>query len=283
MPRTDAPFDPATFDFGPLRPFRPQAGVSPESLYGYYELERSEQFATEQATALHRDFVISWYRLLNGYYRALDVPSVMLEDDVWVTTWRILRLGLTAAKGALDATLAGYYVGAFGDIRQMAEYFFGLEYLNMKPSTVSGFYLTETGKKPEPLPHMGKRIEFVLNALAPGGTHPDATYLGFARMVRRTYQRMSDGHHLDGLAIVQTGHPDSSRYDLGATYHPSLAKEALDHGTLMNGTLALTAAKHMADLNPLSDDLCAEIDAAMHDAIAQIPLRDDLPDRTTAE
>jgi hypothetical protein len=59
MPRTDAPFDPATFDFGPLRPFRPQAGVSPESLYGYYELERSEQFATEQATALHRDFVIS--------------------------------------------------------------------------------------------------------------------------------------------------------------------------------------------------------------------------------
>src|SRR5215211_82638 len=133
-----------------------------------------------------------------------------------------------------------------------------LEYLNMKPSTVSGFYLTETGKKPEPLPHMGKRIEFVLNALAPGGTHPDATYLGFARMVRRTYQRMSDGHHLDGLAIVQTGHPDSSRYDLGATYHPSLAKEALDHGTLMTGTLALTAAKHMADLNPLGDDLCAE-------------------------
>src|SRR5215208_4066864 len=170
MPRSDTPFDPPTFDFGPPRTMGLRPGVRPGWLFGYYELERSEQFATLQANDLHQDYAIAWYRLLDAYYRALYVPHVHGKGEPWGTVWKILRLGLTAAKGALDATLAGYYVGAFGNIRQMAEYFFGLEYLNMKPSTVSGFYLTETGKKPEPLPHMGKRIEFDLNALAPGGT-----------------------------------------------------------------------------------------------------------------
>jgi hypothetical protein len=90
-------------------------------LFGYYELERSERFATEQARRFQLEYVSVWYRLLDGYYRSLDVPRVHGQHEPWVTSWKILRLGISAAKGALDATLAGYYEGAFGDIRQMAE------------------------------------------------------------------------------------------------------------------------------------------------------------------
>jgi hypothetical protein len=202
------------------------------------------------------------------------VPRVASDDEAWLTTWRILRLGLCSAKGALDSTLAGYYAGAFGDIRQMAEYYFGIESLAMKPSTVSGFYLTEAGEMPEPLPRVGKRIKYVLNALAPGGTQPDAQLLKFAKLVHRSYERMSDGHHLDGLAIVQTGHHDDPGYYVGAGYDAGLIREAFNHGTLLTGTLALTAATHMAELNPQSKDLSAQIDAAMLEAIALLPLRD---------
>jgi hypothetical protein len=53
MPRSDQPFNPDTFDFGPTRQLGPVAGVRPESLFGYYELERSERFATEHAKELH--------------------------------------------------------------------------------------------------------------------------------------------------------------------------------------------------------------------------------------
>ena len=164
----------------------------------------------------------------------------------------------------------------------MAEYFFGLEYLETKPSSVSGFYLTETGERPVPLPRVGKRIKFVLNALAPGGTRPNAGYPKMARLVKQSYDRMSDGHHLDGLAIVQTGDFDDPGYYLGATCQRGLVNEALYHGTLMTGILALTAATHMAELNPLSGALSAEIDTAMNDAIAQLRLRDDLSQATVA-
>ena len=97
---------------------------------------------------------------------------------------------------------------------------------------------------------MGIRINDVLAAFAPRGASADAEYLSFAQLVHRTYKRMSDGHHLDGLAIVQTGDLNDPVYFLGATYHPGLAREALDHGTFITGALALTAATHMADLNP---------------------------------
>lgn len=278
MPRTNNPFDPETFDFGPPRPLSPWRGVPNDALFGYYELERSEQFATAQATDLHQDFVIAWYQLLDGYYRTLDVPRVHDKEEPWVTVWKILRLGLNAAKGALDATLAGYYVGAFGDIRQMAEYWFGIEHLELNPTSVAGFYAAPQGETQVRLPFMGRRINEVLKAFAPGGARADGDQNRFAQMVNKSYKRMSDGHHLDGLAMVQTGDPNDPGYYLGATYHPSLVKEALHHGTLMTGILALTAATHMADLNPQWYELQAEIDAAMTNALAQLPLRDDQPD-----
>ena len=99
----------------------------------------------------------------------------------------------------------------------MTEYFFGIEYLNMKPSSIEGFQLIETGEKPKPLPRVGERIKLVLNALAPSGTRPDAEHLKFSRMVRSSDERMSDGRHLDGLVIVQTGDHDDPGYYLGAT------------------------------------------------------------------
>jgi hypothetical protein len=253
----------------------PQSDVPKDALFGYYELERSERFATEQAADLHREFVVSWYQLLDGYYRALDVPRVHDKEEPWVTVWKILRLGLNAAKGALDATLAGYYVGAFGDIRQMAEYWFGIEYLELNPESVAGFYAAEPGETQVRLPYMGKRISEVLRAFALGGIHADVNRERFAQMVSNTYRRMSDGHHLDGLAMVQTGDPNDPSYYLGATYHPSLVREALHHGTLMTGILALAAATHMADLNPRWHELQIEIDTAMHSALEQLPLQDE--------
>jgi hypothetical protein len=70
------PFAPDTFDFGPPRQLGQVTGVRPESFFGYYELERSERFATEQARGFHAEYVGAWYRLLDGYYRSLDVPRV---------------------------------------------------------------------------------------------------------------------------------------------------------------------------------------------------------------
>ena len=105
MPRTDVPFDPETSNFGPPRPLSLRFGVSRESLFGYYEPERSERFAADQATTFHQDYIVVWYQLLNEYYRALVVPRITSEDEVWVIEWKILRLGLVAAKGALDAAL----------------------------------------------------------------------------------------------------------------------------------------------------------------------------------
>ena len=128
MPRTSTPFEPETFEFGPPTHMTPESASIGDFLFGYYELERSERFATRQAMHLHRTFVVAWYQLLDGYYRTLDVPTVTGKSDDWVTAWKILRLGLTAAKGALDATLAGHYVGAFGAIRQIAEYWFSMEW-----------------------------------------------------------------------------------------------------------------------------------------------------------
>src|SRR5215213_5440347 len=109
MPRADFPFQLPPFDFGPPRPLGLRTGVRPEWLSGYHELERSERFATLEATDLHQDYVIAWYRLLDFYYCALHVPRVYGKREPWVTVWKILRLGLSAAKLALDAALTGYY------------------------------------------------------------------------------------------------------------------------------------------------------------------------------
>lgn len=275
MPRTNKPFNPENFDFGPPRQLHPERRIPKDALFGYFELERSERFATEQATDLHQGFVVAWYQLLDSYYRALDVPRVHGKEEPWVTTWKILRLGLTAAKGALDATLAGYYVGAFGDIRQMAEYWFGIEYLELKPESVIGFYAAEPGETRIRLPFMGERIKQVLRASASDGVRSDTDQHRFAQMVNQTYKRMSDGHHLDGLAMVQTGDPNDPGYYLGATYHSSLATEALHHGTLMTGILATTAAAHMADLNPRWLDLQTAVESAMDAALDQLPNRNE--------
>jgi len=261
-----------TFDFGPERPMRPIPGQDPDAdlLFGYYELEQSERHLTAYATGFHRRQVEIWYRTLTYYYRALDVGRVKSDDLVWFTTWKILRLGISAAKGALDATLAGYYVGAFGDIRQMAEHWFGIEYLALKPESVSGFYAAEPAEEQVNLPYMGKRIRNVLTALSPDGSHPDVDNERFARTVNETYKRMSDGHHLDGLAMVQTGNLDDPGYFLGATYHHGLIREALYHGSLMTGTLAMTAATHLGELLPNTDELMAHISQAVLEAIGQL-------------
>ena len=50
-----------------------------------------------------------------------------------------------------------------------------------------------------------------------------------------------------------------------------------------NGILALTAASHMADLNPQWHELQFKIDTAMHSALEQLPLRDAKSEGTTAE
>ena len=72
---------------------------------------------------------------------------------------------------------------------------------------------------------------------------------------------------------MQTGELNDPVYFLGATYHPGLAREALDHGTFLTGALALTAATHMADLNPQWFELSSAISEAMMIAIEQVPLR----------
>src|SRR5688572_2150344 len=103
-----------SFNFGPGRHLQPFAGQvpDPDVLLGYYELEQSERHLTNYAFVRHREQIERWYRLLTCYYRALDIGHVKSDDLVWFTIWKILRLGISAAKGALDATLAGYYVGA---------------------------------------------------------------------------------------------------------------------------------------------------------------------------
>jgi hypothetical protein len=140
------PFSAESFDFGPPRPLRPGAGESDQFLRGYYELERCERFATDQAISLHRPSVVMWYRILNHYHSALDVPSVSSDDILWLTCWKILRLGINSSKSALDATLARYYLSAFGDIRQMAEYWFALQHLELDPASVAGFYAAPEGR-----------------------------------------------------------------------------------------------------------------------------------------
>jgi hypothetical protein len=247
-------------------------------------LERSERFATERARRFHLEYVGAWYRLLDGYYGSLDVPRVHGQHDPWVTIWKILRLGISSAKGASNAPLAGYYVGAFGDIRQMAEYWFGIEHLKLNPTTIVGYYAPEEGQKQVRLARIGNRIKEVLEAFAPGGEAADADREKFAQFVNKTYKRMSDGHHLDGLALVQTGDPNDAGYFLGAGYHDSLAKEALYHGTKMTAVLGLTTAYHMAPLNAQSSSLAQKIDAAMHDALALLPERDaDDEDQTATD
>jgi hypothetical protein len=211
-----------------------------------------------------------WYRLLGYYYRALKVPSVSSEDMIWLTKWKILRLGLTAAKEAIDATLAGYYVSAFGDIRQLAEYWFGIQYLELNPDSVAGFYAAPDGEPQPRLPFMGSRIKKVLDAYAPGGPHADEYLDEFVQRVNKTYKRMSDGHHLDGLAIAATGAFDDPGFHLGATYNPSLAEEAFYHGTLITGVLGMAAALIMEAGNPGSSNLVAEIDAAFGDALEHL-------------
>jgi hypothetical protein len=274
MPRSAQRFDPDSFDFGPPRQLGPLAGVRGDSLFGFYELERSERFATFEARERYPDYVDAWYRLLDGYYRSLNVPRVHGQVEPWVTIWKILRLGISAAKGALDATLAGYYVGAFGDVRQMAEYWFGIEHLKLNPASIAGYYAAEEGQQQVRLPYMGTRIQQVLEAFAPPGSAANADRDKFAKFVNKTYKRMSDGHHLDGLALVQTGDPNDPGYYLGAGYNESLAKEAFYHGTKMTAVLGLTAAYHMEPLNAQSSSLAQAIDAAMHDALALLPERE---------
>jgi len=256
-------------------------GVRGDSLFGYYELERSERFATFEVRERHPEYVDAWYRLLDGYYRSLDVPRVHGQEEPWVTVWKILRLGLNAAKGALDATLAWYYVGAFGDIRQMAEYWFGIEHLNLNHTSMAGYFAAEEGQEQVRLPYMGTRIKHVLGAFAPGGSAADVDRDKFAQFVDKSYKRMSDGHHLDGLALVQTGDLNDPGYYLGAGYDESLVMEVFYHGTKMTAILGLTAAYHMAPLNPQSSSLAQGIDAAKHDALALLPDREEIEERQT--
>jgi hypothetical protein len=109
------------FNLGPERQLTPRPSEDADLIARYYELEQSERHLTAFATSLHRRDVDHWYRVLTYYYRALNILQVRLADDVWSLQSRILRLGTCAAKSALDETLAGYYVGAFRDIRQMAD------------------------------------------------------------------------------------------------------------------------------------------------------------------
>jgi hypothetical protein len=122
---------------------------------------------------------------------------------------------------------------------------------------------------------MGARIKHVLEAFAPGGAAVDLDRDKFAQFVNKTYKRMSDGHHLDGLALVRTGDPNDPGYYLGAGYDRSLVSEALYHGTKMTGILALTTAIHMSPLNPQRGALIPQIDAAMKDVLALIPDREE--------
>lgn len=277
-------FDPSSFDFGPQRTLRPLPDESPEWFFGNYMLEQAERYATEQAISLHREYLLIWYRMLDAYYRALDIGRVQTDDELWITIWKILRLGICAAKGALDATLAGYYVGAFGDLRQMTEYFFGINHLVQNPSTVSRYYLTEEGEQPQRLPSAGQRIAEVITALEPNGAHANPSFLEYATLVRKSYRRMSDGHHLDGLALVQTGSHEDRGYYLGAGYHESLAKEALYHGTLLTGTLALSAASFLREQLTNGDQLIAEIGAAMDAALHQLaPIQEESGDEAADE
>jgi len=200
-----ARFDPDAFDFGPPRPLGPEVGDPDDFLKGYYNLERSERFATEEAITRHRPSVVSWYRVLDHYHRALDVPGISSDDILWLTIWKILRLGISASKGALDATLAGYYVSAFGDIRQMAEYWFGLQHLELNPTSVAGFYAAPEAEIQLRLPYMGARIKEVLAAYAVGGSHEDDHKEWFAQTVNKTYKRMSEGHQLTAWRSFRPG------------------------------------------------------------------------------
>jgi hypothetical protein len=61
---------------------------------------------------------------------------------------------------------------------------------------------------------------------------------------------MSDGLHLDGLAIVQTDDPDVEGYRVGATYHPDLATEGFYHGLRVAVAMAITALVFFASDRP---------------------------------
>jgi len=61
---------------------------------------------------------------------------------------------------------------------------------------------------------------------------------------------MSDGLHLDGLAIVQTDDPGVDGYRVGATYHPGLAAEGFYHGSKVAVGMTITALVVLASDRP---------------------------------
>lgn len=199
---------------------------------GYYELEALEWEMTREALRQHREPVEFWYRALTLYCRGMlgewnftDVETDKTRMAVCGLQSKLLGLGVSSTKAALDMLLAGYYSIAFASIRHMLETFVQYVYVGVRPEEVMLWYKNSDAPDAQTkTPGCRQMVDFIKQ-------QQDLESPAFFDRIYDAWSLMSKGTHPTGQGIYQTvGDEGGKAFVFGATYHRNSCLVGFDHG-----------------------------------------------------
>jgi hypothetical protein len=219
---------------------------------GYYTLEEQERDMSHTVMAMHRDVIHVWYRQLTLYYRGLrggfylGVPDKELEAAQ--LRMKLVGLGISSSKAALDNLLAGYYSVAFATIRHMHESVIQSHYLEEFPEESPLWYkrpgaksrqAQRNGKKPPANGYGPPNVADMIHALKGRRSSHERVY----QQVYAHWKLMCAGSHPTIEGLLQTQSRTDGRGVIGGNYNRELAAVGFDHGVAANGALLLEIAQ----------------------------------------
>lgn len=206
------------------------------AVWGYNDLEEIERLTRLQTLTSHQNETHLWYRALTLYYVAqlgtwdfAGTPEN--ERNAKGIQVDLLGLGLSSAKVAIDALLAGYYSPAYATIRHMLETVLQCFYLRAFPERA---YLWLTPPTEDNIKRMGaKRIrDKLLSRIGVFEDDSDRERLKvFIEEVYTNWELLSTGSHPSGSGLSQVimlGSQKTRR--LGGAYDRYMALLGFDHG-----------------------------------------------------
>ena len=229
---------------------------------GYYDLEVLERGQTLRAQRAHLAEVNLWYRGLTLYQRGMlgtwDFSRHVEEGasfEMQGLRSQFLGLGVSSAKVALDALLAGYYSVAFAAIRHMVETFAQCAYVSVHPDQARLWYEQPGGlaSQPDP-PGMLPMVQAIQ-------AHPSGRGGRLSAMMDKAYASwrvMCKGAHPSGEGIGQTRGEGAGKSLFGPTYRRDLCLVGFEHGLFATTGLLLPI---LGGIRPMDDGWITELEA----------------------
>ena len=206
---------------------------------GYYELEFLERAQAAETLVDLRTPTELWYRGLVLYRRGLlgprihwhDIPEHVPSLNIRI---RLLTLGVTTTKAALDMLLVGYYSMAYAAIRHMFESAVQISYLGVKPEMAHRWpgLIREMDLGTSPPNHIALKL---VNLLLPFAMNSQEAAKQLP--LYKAWELMCKGAHPSMEGARQLEAEKDHQLVLGATYHPELAHLGFEKGLYAMRTL----------------------------------------------